>query len=1055
MQALRALALAVASAAAGQVAGAQTIFNPAPSRIFGQAVLQQTGLLTAIAPNLVEGREFNAPQGIAIDNSSTPAILYVVDTGNNRILAWKNAFGFTKGDKADLVIGQRDFLSTAPQGPGADLTTGLNQPVAAVTDRAGNLYVVDAGNNRILRYPPPFAQTGALLTVDLILGQKDLNSRAPNAGQATPAANAFAFSTGSGVFRSGLAFDASGNLWVSDPANNRVLRMPSAKLGSGAANQPLADLVLGQPDFATNSAPQTIDRTKKNYLLAPSGLAFDPKGRLFVADSANRVVVYAPPFAIAQGAARIMGVVVPSTGQATPVVSAATLGALTANNQPLPPEGVVFVGTNPYVLDTGNARILGYPPYDLWPQEGTSFSPAATSVIGQLSFVASTSNQGLAQPNASTLAGPIPNLSVGGPVAAAFAGTDLFVVDSGNHRILSFPQQNSGSFIGADRVLGQLDFSYNSQNLIEGREVGFAPNANSCLVNGALAFPSGGSALIDSSSNPPRLYVSDPLNNRVLGFADYRKVNAGMKADLVIGQPDLVTGMINYPSSNPSQTSNEGLWSPEGLAVDANGNLYVADACNGRVLRFPTPFNQPPGAVQQANLVLGQTSFFGQPIKDLSRQTMRSAFGVAFTAAGHLVVSDALANRVLFFEKPAGGDFQSGQPAANIIGQADFVSSSTAVFSFPLLIALDPSDQLYVADAAHNRIAVLPSVTTAGDDPPILFAITGLTSPAGVAINSATSEIWVANTGANQVLRFPSYQTYLSTPASTATLSVFGPVSVALDPFGNPVIAEALTNRLSFYFPAIDYTTLAGGVSGHLSGNSANYFGRFAPGMLASIFAFPNSSFGNQTASFSELPISSTLGDVQVLVGGIPSPLLYVSPGQINFQVPAATPTGGIEEFQVVRATTGQILASWLFRVDAASPGLFTADGSGSGQLLALNQDGSINNGSHPAKAGSYVSLFGTGAGVLSGMPPDGVAAPSGIMTPQRPSVFINSNFVSDSDIEFSGLAPGFVGLWQINVKVPSNAPPGDVIVYVTYDGINSILDPNGIRRMTTIRTAP
>jgi hypothetical protein len=125
-------------------------------------------------------------------------------------------------------------------------------------------------------------------------------------------------------------------------------------------------------------------------------------------------------------------------------------------------------------------------------------------------------------------------------------------------------------------------------------------------------------------------------------------------------------------------------------------------------------FTQPAGAIQQANLVLGQTSFFGQPIKDLSRQTMRSAFGVALTAAGHLVASDALANRVLFFEKPAGSDFQSGQPAANVFGQADFVSSTTAVFGFPLLIAMDPGDQLYVPDAAHNRVAVLPRVPTAG-----------------------------------------------------------------------------------------------------------------------------------------------------------------------------------------------------------------------------------------------------------------------------------------------------------------------------------------------------
>src|ERR1700730_8565159 len=206
--------------AAVQLSEAQTIFNPIPSRIAGQAILQQQGLLTATAPNLVEGREFNNPQAVAIDTSASPPILYVADFGNNRVLAWRNAFGFTKGDFAGKVIGQRDLLSTAPQGPGADLSTGLFGPVALAVASSGDLYVADAGNNRILRYPSPMLQTGDLLAVDLIIGQKDLNGRSPNEGESAPIEKTLALSSANATFRAGLAFDAQGNLWVSDPGNN-------------------------------------------------------------------------------------------------------------------------------------------------------------------------------------------------------------------------------------------------------------------------------------------------------------------------------------------------------------------------------------------------------------------------------------------------------------------------------------------------------------------------------------------------------------------------------------------------------------------------------------------------------------------------------------------------------------------------------------------------------------------------------------------------------------------------------------------------------------------
>jgi uncharacterized protein (TIGR03437 family) len=114
-----------------------------------------------------------------------------------------------------------------------------------------------------------------------------------------------------------------------------------------------------------------------------------------------------------------------------------------------------------------------------------------------------------------------------------------------------------------------------------------------------------------------------------------------------------------------------------------------------------------------------------------------------------------------------------------------------------------------------------------------------------------------------------------------------------------------------------------------------------------------------------------------------------------------------------------------------------------------------LNNGANAAKAGSIVTLYATGQGSITGMPASGQVAQGLFATTDTPQVFINSGFVPPGDVRWSGLAPGFAGLWQINVKVPSDAPPGDVVVFVIYGGVNSILDSNGIRRTTTIRTSP
>src|SRR5271157_5180322 len=188
------------------------------SSVLFLALLGATAGFPQVTLNLVEGRELYSPQGIAVDPpTGTPLYVYVPDTGNNRVLAWKNAASFSNGAVADLVIGQPDRYSTVAYGPGTTFSTGLSSPTGLAV-RNGDLYVVDSGNNRVLRYPKPFSQTSQVFP-DLYVGQPSLSSRVPNQPNGQVSAQGI-FTAGNGqVFAANIAFDSAGNLWMTDPGN--------------------------------------------------------------------------------------------------------------------------------------------------------------------------------------------------------------------------------------------------------------------------------------------------------------------------------------------------------------------------------------------------------------------------------------------------------------------------------------------------------------------------------------------------------------------------------------------------------------------------------------------------------------------------------------------------------------------------------------------------------------------------------------------------------------------------------------------------------------------
>jgi uncharacterized protein (TIGR03437 family) len=1075
------------------VGGAQIVLDPSPARVLGHPSTTPAEQLfvTNLNPNFGANGGLYSPQGVALDTSVSPPILYVADTLNNRILAWLNASSATLAkpqqppvnpQPPDLIIGQPDPYTTLPA-----LNGGLESPRGLVVDASGNLYVADTGNNRVLRYPLPFANKTAVPgsstsvdnKADLVIGQADMfTPRSPNRG-GTVANNTLSLSVGIAVYSDALAMDSSGNLWVVDPGNQRVLQYTAASLTPANSGLIAAATVIGQAGFTVVNQPSS--QYDRNTLYTPSGIAFDSAGDLFVSDSyGGRLLVFVPvsgAFSNGMAASRLAGIVNPPPSTPT-------------NSTLYTPEGLVMINNGPGVVDATGNRLLVFDAYSS-PDWGlasgdTTFAnppPKALAVLGQGSSLTNFSSIAANDGNIQGCASPcIPGAEVATfsePIAAAVSPNgDLFVADTGNNRVLVYP--SAGTVAAATQVLGQSDFPYDSPNSIHGREFDFGSPSSSADAGIAVA--------VDSNTGIPHFYVSDPNNHRVLGFADARTVGPGAQAAIVIGEPDMSTAVCNFggvtngpTESLPRQPTNASLCYPTGLAVDpSSGDLYVADSDNGRVLRFPAPF-APANALQQANLVLGQTGFTGISNPQPSQSVMAVPYGLVFDPQRGLFVSDVVANRVLLF--PISASTTNGEPASTVIGQPNFSSVTKGALNAPHHIAEDTVAELYVADSANNRITIFNIPNGTSTNTPI-STYTGLYSPQAVWVNQnpvvgPTNDIWVGDAanglsrwtvpnplGANAAtLTMPAAEVAGPNLACTGSICSYPAIAITQDSYGALYVADA-SNRVAIHYPALAGTNGAsfvcamgcnlGGLTGPV--NPAG----LAPGAFASLYLFNGLPFASGTAS-SGIPYSTTVGGVQVLVNGTASPVQYVSSSQINFVVPFATPTSVPAQTVVVNAATSQVLGSGSLYMNSADPGFFILNAASgqtpaAGQIAALNCntivngscDDAVNGPANPANPGSVIQLFltGQGAGLVPSAPPDGQGSTGQVTTSSQPVVYIGG---SQGTLKYSGLAPGYPGLWQINVQIPSGTnltnltkfPAGTYPVQVYYEGLTTNIPAN------------
>jgi uncharacterized protein (TIGR03437 family) len=465
------------------------------------------------------------------------------------------------------------------------------------------------------------------------------------------------------------------------------------------------------------------------------------------------------------------------------------------------------------------------------------------------------------------------------------------------------------------------------------------------------------------------LYISDSGNYRV------RKLSSDGKLSTFAGN-----GQDGY-SGDGGQAASAQLRMPRGLAADALGNVYIADSWNYRLRRVDR------NGVISTIAGTGQNGVSGDGGPAVSANIGFIQSVAVDDGTGTVYISDAL-NAVVRTIDPNGNirTFAGSTPGFG----GDGGDATKAQFNYPRGIAVDPAGSLYIADCFNNRIRRIANGTIAT----------------------------VAGTGA------PGFSGD-SGVASQAQLNC--PYGLATDPRGNVFIVDLANYRARK--ARFELVSAAPVTSSTSVVNAASFQQPVAPGSLITIFG---SSFAARTSSAAILPLPTALSGTTVSIGGVLAPLVYVSPGQINAQLPAGI-SPGQNNLQV---NFGGVVSQGVScPVSATAPGVFYWQNN---LGIITNQDQTLNTTQNAALRGSSITIYGTGAGSVSPLPADGNPPDSRTLskTPNTPTVSFGG---VQQTASFSGLAPGFVGLWQINVTVPSNAPVGNAVqVLVSLSGATS-----------------
>jgi uncharacterized protein (TIGR03437 family) len=542
------------------------------------------------------------------------------------------------------------------------------------------------------------------------------------------------------------------------------------------------------------------------------------------------------------------------------------------------------------------------------------------------------------------------------------------------------------------------------------------------------------------------LYIADQVNNAVRMVA-----NGNGNISTIAGQD----GVSGFTADNVKAINSE-LASPCGVAVDSSGNVYIADT-NNHAIRKVTAST----GIITTVAGIEQNGYAGDGSGALSAMLSKPS-SVVFDSAGNMYIADS-GNNVIRKVTASTGNISTYAGDFNTPGYTGDGGAATKVgvgLNNPVAVALDSAGNLYIADSENDVIRKVTAAsgiitTIAGNGTPGFSGDGGravfaqLSHPKGVAVDSA-GNVYISDTLNNRIRVVApngTINTVIGTgamtysgdggPATAATLN--HAEGLSFDSAGNLYIADNGNNVIRQYAPPAATggslpTINAGGV---ISASSFGAFSAIAPGSWIEIYGSNlASTTANWNNSFTGVNAPTALANTTVTIAGLNAFIDYVSPGQVNVQVPSGVSSGAQ---QVVVATAAGQSAAFPITVNGTEPGLLAPPSFKVGAtqyVTALLSDGVtyvLPSGAisglttRPAHVGETIVMYGVGFG------PVNPSTPAGQIVPQAPGNSLTTPLAvffgpAQATLSYFGLAPGYVGLYQFNVVVPnvaaSNAVP-------------------------------